>query len=160
MIEGAAGGRSQLLSEMLDADEDLTARAVVRRSNGLFRHASDITRNQPRNSLLATYRRRQEAARALARKLDKDSKPRLIARLETLQRENAILKARQELLVASLRGVIHAVGEAGGMRAWRRFFPAYSAAFKELVAIGALPSAEIIRARDGHECLEDVQHEK
>jgi hypothetical protein len=149
----------QLLSEMLDADDDLTARAVVRRSNGLFRHASDITRNQARNASLTNFRRRQEAARDLARKLDKDSKPRLIARLEAVQRENAVLKARQELLVASLRGVIHAVGETGGMRAWRRFFPAYSAAFNELVAIGALPSAEIIRARDGRECLEDERNE-
>ena len=69
--------------------------------------------------------------------------------------ENAALKARQELLVASLRGVIHAVGEAGGMRAWRRFFPAYSAAFNELVALGALPSAGIVRARDQQHGSED-----
>lgn len=46
------------------------------------------------------------------------------------------------------------------MRAWRRFFPAYSAAFNELVAMGALPSAEIIRARVDRECPEDERSEK
>jgi hypothetical protein len=65
-----------------------------------------------------------------------------------------MLKARQELLVAGLRGAIHAVGEAGGMRAWRRFFPAYSAALGELVALGAVPSAEVVRARQDRDARE------
>lgn len=136
----------QLLVELLAEDADLTARNVVRRSDGLFKHASDLTRNSSRRAILYRFQEQQRILKDLAKRLDHSSKPQLLARIESLQRENELLKARQRLLVSGLRGVLHALGEIGGMRAWRKFFPSYSAAFKELVTLGELPSADVVRS--------------
>ncbi|CAH1701682.1 hypothetical protein BOSEA1005_21381 [Hyphomicrobiales bacterium] len=53
-------------------------------------------------------------------------------RIKELTEENA-------LLIASHRAMIMAVGEIGGMRAYRRFFEAHQAALSKLADIKAIP---------------------
>lgn len=134
---------TQLLQQMLEDDETLSARNVARRSSGDFKHASDITRHAARRDRLEEYQIRQSTLRGLAIRLDKESKPRLQARLAAAEKEIATLKAQRDLLVVGLRSTIHAVGEVGGMRSWRRFYEGYSAAFQTMVELGAVPRTVI-----------------
>lgn len=48
-------------------------------------------------------------------------------------------EARNQLLIASHRAILSAVGEMGGTRAWLRFFTNHPAALASLDAMGALP---------------------
>lgn len=133
-----------LLVEMLESDQDLTARSVVKASAGLFRHASDLTRNPERRALLSTYQERQRRLRTVATKIAKTSKLDVAKRLAAAEQEIVRLRSQRELLVVAVRAAIHAVGEQGGMRAWRNFFPAYSAAFADLIELGAVPPADVL----------------
>lgn len=133
-----------LLARMLEDDEDLSARNVVKASAGLFRHASDLTRNADRRELLTTYQAQQEQVRRLGTKIAKSSKADVAKRLAAAEQEVHRLRSQRELLVVAVRAVIQAVGEQGGMRAWRKFFPSYSAAFAGLVALDVVPSADVL----------------
>jgi hypothetical protein len=49
------------------------------------------------------------------------------------------VEARNQLLVASHRAMLSAVGELGGTRAWLRFFANHPQALESLDQMGALP---------------------
>ncbi|WP_431269290.1 hypothetical protein [Dankookia sp. P2] len=127
---------------MLFDDDDITARGAVRRSRGVLKHPSDITRVEERRALLEKYQARQREVRFVAEKADKTSKPRLVAAIAERDNKIAELERDRELLIASHRAVILAVGEMGGMRAWLKLFEAHDAALRRLDAIGAMPPAE------------------
>jgi hypothetical protein len=114
----------------------------------MFRHASDLTRNPERRALLSTYQDQQVRLRRVATKIAKTSKSDVAKRLVAAEQEIIRLRSQRELLVVAVRAIIHAVGEQGGMRAWRNFFPAYSAAFEGLVALGAAPAADVLPGPD------------
>lgn len=123
---------------MLLDDENITARAVVRR--GVFKHASDLTRRPERRALLEKYRARQADLRAIAQKTDKQSKSRLSARIAKQEERIRELEGQRDLLIASHRAMILAVAEMGGMPAWRRFFHEYQDAVDNLKKLQALAS--------------------
>lgn len=130
------------LESMLQSNEAITARSVVRCLNGTFKHASDITRHAERRRILETYQERQVALRVLMEKANKQSKGNLTQMIERKNREIETLARQRDLLIASHKAMILAVSEMGGRKAWLRFFAQYQGCIDELVEIGALPGAE------------------
>ena len=64
------------------------------------------------------------------------------------------LEAENALLIASHRAMVMAVGELGGMRAWRRFFEAHQASLQKLDELGAIPdSATPLRVADASDVM-------
>lgn len=129
-----------VLEKMLETNETITARAVASRLEGSgLGHASSITRDGWRNNLLNQYKSRQDDLRNLMERADHSSKTNLIVRLEKANARIAELEAKVDLLTASHRAMIHAVGEVGGMRAWSRFFDGYKEILDRLHQIDAMP---------------------
>jgi hypothetical protein len=133
----------EALEAMLLDDEDITARGLVRRMVGVFKYATDITRPTDRRALLEQYQTRQRELRTVISKADKTSKANLSARIVRKDEEIETLRRQRDLLVASHRAMILAIGEMGGMKIWKRFFEAYQAAEDELHALGAMPTATV-----------------
>lgn len=139
----------EALEAMLLDDEDITARGLVRRMVGVFKHPTDVTRPKDRRELLEQFRVRQEELRIVIAKADKTSKKKLSARIVRKDEEIEALERQRDLLVASHRAMILAIGELGGMKIWKRFFEAYQAAEDELHALGAMPTATVTPLADG-----------
>lgn len=135
-----------LLQRMLNDNIAITARAVIREQGCPFNHASDITRQPERKALLKQYQARQSELRALVEKTDKQSRTNLQVRLARLTKDNETLKAERDLLIASHKAMLLAVGEMGGMAAWRKFFPAWEETRERLSQLQALPSAAVLPA--------------
>lgn len=135
-----------ILQRMLNDNVIITARSVVREHDCPFKHASDITRQCERKALLNQYQARQSELRALVEKTDKQSRTNLQARVARLTQENEALQAERDLLIASHKAMLLAVGEMGGMAAWRKFFPVWEETRQQLAALQALPCAKILPA--------------
>lgn len=135
-----------VLQRMLNDNVVITARSVIREQDCPFKHASDITRQPERKALLDQYQTRQSELHALLEKTDKQSRTSLQTRVARLRQENETLKAERDLLIASHKAMLLAVGEMGGMAAWRKFFPAWEETWQQLTALQALPSAKILPA--------------
>ena len=135
----------QILESMLLSDEDITDRSASRQSAGRFPHPSSLTRRPHLRNVVERVMARQVEARRLAHKLAKSSPAETAARLAAAEARVNELKRQNTLLVAGLRGAILAIGRMGGMRAWKEYFPAYSAAFAELQSLGAVPDAEVLK---------------
>ncbi|NRQ18466.1 hypothetical protein [Ensifer sesbaniae] len=140
--------KSRLLEEILEAmvadDEDISVRAVCRRSDGVFRHATDITRIESRRGMVEAAIKKQKAVRSVVERSSKKSPAELerLAAMKTADIDQ--LQTDKELLIASHRAMILAVAEAGGFPAWKRFFEGYQAAVDRLEKIGSLPEASVI----------------
>lgn len=132
------------LEAMLRANLDITARGVVREMPETFRHASDITRRPKRRKLLERFQDRQAELRRVIEQADKRSKTNLSHDLSRKNLEIAALHAQRDALIASHRAMIMAIGEMGGMAAWRRFFKQYEGVIEELRRLGALPEAQVV----------------
>lgn len=135
-----------VLQRMLNDNVVITARSVIREQDCPFKHASDITRQPERKALLDQYQARQSELHALVEKTDKQSRTNLQTRVARLTQENETLKAERDLLIASHKAMLLAVGETGGMAAWRKFFPAWEETRQQLAALQALSSAKILPA--------------
>jgi len=68
---------------------------------------------------------------------NKSSAETLIAKLARRDAMIAHLERRIEILTASHRAMLMAVGEAGGIAAWRQFFSSWDAVRKELEDLSA-----------------------
>jgi len=130
------------LTEMLDDGQAISARAAVRRI-GSVEHASSLTRDPWRASIIAEFQAEQDRIRKLIQKSDKTSAVNLAAALAREQARVADLESRVALLSASHLALIQAVGEMGGLRAWARFFDSYENAVAGLRELGALPAADL-----------------
>lgn len=129
---------------MVDQDVDLTFRKVVEHSQGRFRHASTFTRRRDLRAEVEAAQRHQSAIRRVACKVSKSSPAILSERLAAAEAEVRDLKRQRELLVASHRAAILAIGKIGGMKAWREYFPIYSDAISSLQKLEALPESHVV----------------
>lgn len=111
-----------ILRRMLNDNVTITARAIAREPDSPFRHASDLTRQPDRKALLDRYQLRQVELRSLVEKTDKQSRTNLQVQVTRLAQEVESLKSERDLLIASHKAMLLAVGEMGGMSAWRKFF--------------------------------------
>lgn len=133
----------RLLEAMLVENENITARGVTRRSGSPFKHASDITRNRDRAALVESYREKQAGLRALSEKFDKQSRSNLTRRIAELEEKLAATRTQRDTLIASHRAMLLAVGEMGGIAAWKRFFDQWRDAKESLHKMGAMPKADV-----------------
>lgn len=132
----------KILQEMLEKDEDITARGVIRRHTSL-KAASSITRSNERKDLLANYQARQAEFRGWRKRLakrSKDSTALSMAEKDVLITE---FKHQIELLTASHVAMIRAIGELGGYTKWAQFFGSYKGVLEMLTSMGAMPEAEV-----------------
>lgn len=131
-----------ILEAMLSDDETITARAVVRRSDGAFKHASDITRNDGRRKMVDEYAKKQRDIRAAFERSSKRSRANLERLVASKNVEIERLKGERELLIASHRAMILSVAEMGGYSVWKRFFEKYQSTVDTLEKMGALRTAD------------------
>lgn len=133
----------EILRTMLENDEDITARGVIRRYPSLSA-ASSITRNPARAQMLARFQARQEEFRGWRTRLAKRSKE--SAAMGMAEKDSRIgeLERQVELLTASHVAMLRAVGELGGYAKWAKFFDSYKDIRDELTKMGAMPTAKVI----------------
>lgn len=142
-IDGAYDPEMEkILLEMLDNDEEITARGVIRRHSGL-KAASSITRNTERSALLAKYQAKQDEFQMWRKRMGKRSKDSTAMNMADKDIRIAELERQVELLTASHVAMIRAVGELGGFSKWAKFYDNYKSVREELAKMGALPEASI-----------------
>jgi len=133
----------ETLEAMLFANEDITARNAVRNSNGVFRHASDITRHEARRQMLSDFEERQRSVRSALERSAKPAREALELQLALRTEEVNSLEKERQLLIASHRAMMLVVAEMGGYQTWRSLFDRFEPSLKLLTSLGALPEAEI-----------------
>lgn len=134
----------QILETMLHSDVDITFRNASRHSNERFPHPTSLTRRPSLRGIVERYSARQVEARRLASKIAKSGPAQIAARLAAAEARIAELSSQNALLVAGLRGAILAIGRTGGIRAWKEYFPTYSAAFEQLRSLAAVPEGDVV----------------
>ena len=125
-----------VMDDLLNADQDISARAAAR---ALGIAPTTITRNTTRMELVGKYQAEQERLRSIAMKADKTSKANLSRQIDLRDRTIAELEPRVHILTASHKAMLLAVGEIGGISAWRRFFEKYDDIKTELMKLNAMP---------------------
>lgn len=133
-----------ILQEMIDRDEDITARGVTRLHSKLSA-ASSIIRNPARAKLLGVYQAKQQDHRAWRRRLAKRSQDSSVMDLAAKDLRIAELERQVELLTASHVAMLRTVGELGGFAKWAQFFDTYQGIREDLARMGAMPAAKVLK---------------
>jgi len=133
----------EILLGLLDRDEDITARAVIRLHSNLSA-ASSITRNPARTRMMEKYKAKQDEFRGWRKRLAKKS--RHSAEMDFVEKDSRIaeLERQVNLLTVSHVAMLRAVGEMGGFAKWAKFFEPYREVREELKRMGALPDATVL----------------
>lgn len=133
---------TRILEELLQRDEDITARAVVREHSSLA-NPSAISRNEERRQLVEQFQQRQKEMRRWQGRLKKQQRDKAAADLT--QRDTRITELEGQLtaLTDSHVAMIAAVGELGGMGKLMKFYDHYRDVRDKLHTMGALPTAEV-----------------
>jgi hypothetical protein len=137
-----SAGLVRILEEMIEADETITARAVARK-HPVLKHASSITRNLDRTSLLAKYQAQQKQFRAMRGRMPKRSRDQMAAQIAQKDSRIAELERQVEVLTVSHLAMIRTVGELGGITKLLKLYEGYRDLRSELSRLGVLPQAEI-----------------
>lgn len=134
----------EVLEQMLTDNEGISLRSVLRHLEGIGQPSS-ISRDEWRSRVLQSFQKRQDGLRTLMEKADKSSKTNLSIQLEKAKHRIAELEQRVETLTASHKAMILAVGQIGGMSAWKAFYGTYEAILDDIRKMGAMPSAEVAK---------------
>lgn len=129
-----------VLQAMLDRDEDITARGVVRLHPSL-NNASDITRHEARKALLDEAIQKQQEIRRFATSVKKTGTAVAAEKLQSLAERVQELEANEAARIASHLAMIQAVAEIGGTAKLVKFYEAFSSIRDRLAKQGALPSS-------------------
>ena len=132
----------KILQSMLDEDEDITARGVIRRYSAL-NAASSITRNKNRMEMLDRFKARQDEFRGWRKRLAKGSRDTAAMSMADKDIRIAELENQVEILTASHVAMLRAVGELGGFSKWAKFFESFKEITEKLGKLGAMPEAQI-----------------
>lgn len=125
------GKIASVLEHMLEADEDIGYRAVMRYLPEISA-VSSITRDEFRRDLVEQFRERQRGLRQWAGRAKKASQDDLADQLAAKDIRIRELETQIEILTASHKAMLLAVGETGGMVAWKRFFENHQAVLASL----------------------------
>lgn len=139
-----------VLENLLDQNEDITARAVARLHSKIS-HASSITRSPIRSTLLAQYQEKQRNIRTHIGSIKKRSHANVVSDLANKDQKIVELERQVEILTASHIAMIRVVGELGGMSKWLKFFEGYKQIRDELQKLGAMPKTDNIIPLPGKE---------
>jgi hypothetical protein len=132
----------QILEAMLEVDETITARAVVRKHSWIG-HASSITRHPSRSSILKEFQTKQQQYRAWQTRAPKRSRDNLATLLAQRDLRIAELERQISALQTSHLAMIRTVGELGGMSKLLKLYSTYSGVQKELVALSVVPQGGV-----------------
>ena len=121
------------LAELLDENIDITAASLAYR---LGAQRSTVTRSEERLKAVREAATEQKRLRNIVAD-NKSSAETLIAKLARREAAIVALQRRVEILTASHRAMLMAVGEVGGIAAWRKFFSNWDGVRKELEDICA-----------------------
>lgn len=126
-----------VLEHMLERGERISARGVLKQVPDL-QAASSLTRDPLRRSLLEEFRRLQTTRNAWVERAKRQSTARLERILAERDARITDLEHQVQLLIASHRAMVDAVGELGGLPVWRKAFEGYERTLDELKYLGAL----------------------
>lgn len=112
---------SNALERMLENDEDIGHRAVIRAVPEISA-VSSITRDDFRRELVEYYRALQSERRQWTNRAKKTSQDNLTSQLTAKDLRISELERQVAILTASHKALLLAVGETGGVAAWKRFF--------------------------------------
>jgi len=130
-----------VIEELLMSNEDITARSVAKRIGVA---PSTITRNEDRAQAVTKGAENQSTFRALVEKAGKQSREELIRELAERERQLTECKRQVQILIASHKAMILAVGEVGGIAGWARFFSKYQDIRDELRNLGAATGSNVV----------------
>lgn len=116
------------LAALLDENIDITPASLAYR---LGAQRSTVTRSEERLKAVDEAATEQKRLRNVVAD-NKSSAETLIAKLAQRDAAIASLERRVEILIASHRAMLMAVGEVGGIAAWRKFFSNWDGVRKEL----------------------------
>jgi len=137
----------QVLKDLLESDQDITAREVARRHPTLHA-ASSITRSAYRRGMLLRYQEEQQKLRQWSKRNEKTSGASVEQMLAERDVRIAELETQVEVLVGSHLAMLRAVGELGGFSQWARFFENTAEARAVLAQLGAIPKGEVVNIRE------------
>jgi hypothetical protein len=146
MVNDFDPAMSRILSELIENDDNVTARAVAR-LHPTIRHASTITRSPERSAMLAQAQVKQEQLREWKKRTQRRSQAKTLQALVQKDERIAQLQMQVEVLRASHIAMIRAVGELGGTAKWVKLFDGFSKAREELRTVGAMPNATVTPLR-------------
>jgi hypothetical protein len=127
---------ANILDEMLSSASKITARSVSRR---LSVAPSTLTRNNERMQLLQQYQQEQRRLQAIVARSDPLSKENLVKKIADRDRKISELNRLVQILTASHKAMLLAVGEIGGTAAWQRFFATYERIRVDLRKLDVVP---------------------
>jgi len=127
-----------LLANMVDRDEDVTARAVARLHSAV-KSPSDFTRHAERRALLEEAQAKQQELRRFVGRVRRDGTIVAADRLRAAEARIRELEADEAARVASHLAMIRAVAELGGTAKLLSFYKAYADIRDRLHRQGALP---------------------
>lgn len=126
------------LAALLDENIDITPASLAYR---LMAPRSTVTRSEERLKAVEKAAKEQKRLRQILAD-NKSSAETLIAKLARRDATIAELERRIEILTASHRAMLMAVGEVGGIAAWRKFFSSWDAVRNELERLSAADPRE------------------
>lgn len=130
----------QACQDLIDSDQEVTAREVARRVGVA---PSSITRDPTRKEIIKNAKSKQSELRAWRKRQAKQSRDRDAESLTEKDLRITELEQRIDLLTASHKAMVLAIGEFGGMAGWQRFFPHWQQVEELLRDMGAMPIAQI-----------------
>lgn len=122
------------LALMLEKHQNITFRAVAKQISGLSA-VSSITRDEYRRSLVEQYVELQDERKKWIKRINKTSREDFATLLAKKDEQIVELERRVNALTASHKAMILAMGELGGMKAWRRFFDDFENTSKKLLEV-------------------------
>jgi hypothetical protein len=129
---------TKILNELLDDDQNITAREVARRHSTLS-SASTVTRHPMRRQILETYQQRQIELRLWESRVGKNSQLKMTTKLATQQVQIVALENTVNILTAGHVTLIAAVAQLGGMGKLAKFYEDFREIRNGLFESGALP---------------------
>lgn len=135
----------QACQDLIDSDQEVTAREIARRVDV---SPSSITRDPIRKELIENAQSKQSELRVWRKRQAKQSRDRDAESLTEKDLRIAELERHIDLLTASHKAMVLAIGEFGGMAGWQRFFPHWQQVEELLRDMGAMPSAKIKHIRE------------
>lgn len=122
--------------ELIAQNKKITIRAVAERTG--VAHTT-YSRDPKRKSQITRAQELQRLAWTIKRSHRGHAEPHESVAMARLHQRLEQAEARSQLLIASHRAMLSAVGEIGGTRAWLRFFAKDPNALESLDEMGALP---------------------
>lgn len=141
--------------ELIAQNTKITIRAVAERTG--VAHTT-YSRDPKRKAQIARAQEIQRLAWTIKTTHRGKAGPHESVALARMHKRLEDVEACNQLLVASHRAMLSAVGEVGGTRAWLRFFASHPNALESLAEMGALPEnvTSIQRAMVGGEGSEST----